>query len=279
MISKPTRLLSALLFAVFVLAIPRTLFAQMFSQAFASSELTFDNVTITPASGTLEFLGPPWTARAFAHADNSLGESRDASAMQQGGIALAAVHVTYADGAGGANANNLLGFGKTTVDIPVCEDVFANAIGRGSIFNSFILTGGTGAVDVTFEADIFGELHVLTGPCGVEAITETIFTFDLFGRDSAGQVISTPILARTDRLAIFGPNQRDDRIIPRIRLTKTLRLLFTTNLTSPIIYDVNIEADSESRGRTVPEPSSAAAIVLGLGVLACWRRRRRADRA
>jgi len=268
---KPTRILTVLFLAVLTLTNPRPLLAQ----AFAKSELTFENVTIIPALGTIEFLGSPWTATAFAHADNSMGESKDAYSTQSGGIALAAAHVTYADGAGGANAVNLRGLATTTVDIPVCDDVAASAIGRGSLANNFILTGGTGAVNVTFSADYFGELHVRTGPCGVSAITETTFAFDLFGLDAMGQLILTPILFDYDILAVFGPNQQLDRIIPRTRLSTTLSLLFTTYPMRPVVYGANIESDSESWGvTTVPEPSPVAVMLLGLGVLV-WRGRNR----
>jgi len=231
------------------------------AQAFASSILQFSNVTITPDSGTVQFLGPPWTANAFAQAQNSLGGSDSNSASSLGGAANASAAVTYASANGNANAATLAGTGISTVNITV-PFVQASSVGRGSLTNSFVVNGGTGTVNVTFDVDISGTLGVFTGVFGEMADTETIFSWDLVGPG-----IPTPILFRQDFLHIDGPNQ-------------TASTSFTTHLSTVIAldfgttYEATITADSESLGITsVPEVSPAFACLIGMVVMAGLLRR------
>jgi RHS repeat-associated protein len=278
-----------------LLALFMTLPACVVAQAYANSHLDFFDVSITPASGTIVYTDadpnardPRWTASALAEALNSLGEhdvhpdpdpnSNEPTEVKGGSITYFA-NVKYANAKGTADALSLTGSALSDVHVNDCG-YWASATGRGQIFNSFIIEGGIGPVDVTFSVHLIGELHAYTGPCGDEAITEAIFGWELGGFDSTGDPIATPIRFFYKPNAVFGPNQPDKPIFVDELLSITLPLSFTDG-TINTAYGTLLETDSESYGITVvPEPSSIIAMVVGLGLLAHmgWRASRRRAR-
>lgn len=273
MISPWLPMYTTLVLCVLALALPPGVSAT----AVAQSELHFFNVQITPVAGTLEFLGPPWTAEAFAQAQNSLGALDAQFDSSVGGVALANATVTYANGHGDASAITLTGNANSQVNIPGCDVAAAFAVGRGAIFNAFRITGGTGAVAVDFSVDIAGDLLVQTDACGVLAQTETIFAWELFGLDSTGTPITTPILFRHDILTI-GPNDMQTTSFATTLSTRLTLAFFDPAQPSLFVYDTRLEADAESTGINAPEPATFVLLLSGcVGLLlTTWVRHRRA---
>ena len=231
--------------------------------AMASSSITFNNLSITPASGSLTMLDP-WTLTAFAEANNSLGESDDDFAFDLSpGQVNAAASVTWAAAAGAVSAPIepldfvVAGSAASEVDIPGCSPAAAFSKGIGTLSTVFELTGGTGAVDVAFGIDIAGVLKVMTDHCGLLAATETIFTLEVDG---------TPVLFDRRELSV-GPNSS-------FMETFSLRLLGLAALDFDVPHILVIEADSESEG-LVAEPPVMAMLLIGAVALAVARRRRR----
>lgn len=235
------------------------------AMAIANSTLDYKNLTITPSAGTLSLDGA-WVLEALAHADNSIEvPNDDFSSSISPDTVTASAAVTWASANGTASASDppalvVTGSAMSDVNIPGCGPAAAFSNSRGTLFNSFTISG-TGSVAVVFSTDISGLLHAMTDACGVFATTETIFHLDVDG---------TPVLF-SDQILSIGPND-----------SQTLSFSTTlTNNADPLMLDAGVshililEADSESSGQVqVPEPPAGLLLISGLGALGAERRRR-----
>ncbi|MBM3240487.1 RHS repeat protein [Candidatus Poribacteria bacterium] len=261
---KLTQTFTLLLFLSLFLFTHSSVYA---TTAIAESDISFFNLQITPHAGTAIFLFDwEWQLEAYAEAKNSLGEYEDDWDYKVGEPVQADAEVTWAKGQGTASAPtpptypdiNVTGVAKSKVEIPNCVIGAASSLGRGALYNSFMITGDTGAVDVDFSVDIAGSLYVFTDECGVFAETEVIFGLELDGN---------PILFHNDRLYV-GPNSSDS-------LSFSEHLFDTRTLEFDVPYCLYLEGDSESSAANTPEPSSIALMLIGLGGLAGFAGRRR----
>lgn len=227
--------------------------------AIAHSDLTFSNLRITPETGTISLLGD-WQIAAYAEAKNSIGEEMQSfDGIYSGGNALANAMVTWADGFASVSVPHLipdLEFTDKTasnVNLPTAgtpEEKAANSLGRGWLYNTLIIEGGTGTVNVDFSGNLSGFLSVQTDQYGLLAKADAIFGLELDGEN---------ILPYWASLVI-GPN--DDKLLP---ISKTLTNTVSMDFATP--YFMWIEVDSETEGITVPEPSTGMLLLVGLGVL------------
>ena len=266
-----------LLVGGFCLLAPQSVYAV----ALAESNLSFSNLQIVPASGTVVLT--PWGLEAFAEARNSLGElDQDYASSTSPDQVQADAAVTWANAQGDASALadppdlNVTANANSTVDIPDhIKMAWAASDGRGSLSNLFTITGGTGSVEVDFSVDIAGSLHVLTTNNGILAETETIFTLAVINLITGDLEL---LLSNDDPdkpplpHLLVGPNSKDDLSISET-LTATPTLEFSTpGLEVP--YFLYIEVDSESFG-VVPEPPVLALMSLGVGILVVSARKNR----
>ena len=247
-----SRQLALLLFAALGLLTPRWVYAT----AIANSTIAFSNLQITPSTGTIIFLYD-WTAEAFAQAQNSLGQLAQQFDSSFGGAAAANATVTFATSAGNASATNLTGSASSSVNIPGTTTAQALSVGHGTLFNFFLITDGTGDVDVNFSVDLTGNLNVFTDAFGQLAQTETIFALELEGN---------PILFRDDILSI-GPSSSS-----ALAFSQALQDTRTLQFDTP--YFVLAEADSESQAINIPEPSTVTLMLAGLITLTRYIRRK-----
>lgn len=236
--------------------------------AIASSTLVFNNLAIMPATGTISLDGV-WVLEAFAHADNSLGDiDEQFTPGSSPGVVSASAAVTWASANGSAHAPNpppdliVAGSASSAVNLPGCGPASASGNGRGTLFNSFTLTGGGPSVDVTFEIDISGLIDLLTDGCGVFARSETIFTLAVDGE----------VVLFDDRPREIGPNS--GLIEPFAgHLMNTVTVASVDADGMPLSHSLILEADSESRALVMPEPPVGLLVVAGFGALAAARRR------
>lgn len=259
---NPFRTLTLVLFCSFFLLTPQSVHAT----AIANSNLSFFNLQITPDNGTVELFWD-WELEAFAEAKNSLGElDQDYDFSFFGGTVAADAMVNWANGHGDASAPtffppdlSVTANASSNVNCPGCDPKAASSLGRGGLWNyDFVITGGTGTVDVDFYVDLAGFLFVLTDECGVFAETEVIFGLELDGN---------PILFHHDRIAV-GPNDSDSLLV-----FETLHT--TVPLEFEVPYFLYLEVDSESAGAVVPEPATLSLMLVGLGGLIIGHRKRR----
>lgn len=229
-----------------------------YADALSISELTFSNLQITPTTGSVQITSP-WLVMTFAEARNSLGDVVD-----MGGAARSDAAATFASGHGFVSASGLLIECSTDVNIPGCSPREASSIGRGDLFNSFKITGGTGAVDVNVSAMLDGLQHVRTDSCGELARSEVIFSLDI--ADQFGNVVFSVFF---QSLLTIGRNSEMQRLIAET-VGNTAHLQFDTP------YTILIEADTESRGITspVPEPSTLVLMLSGLGLVRGFLRKK-----
>ena len=177
--------------------------------------------------------------------------------------------VTFASAHGMANAAGLVINCAANVNIPGCLPRSASSVARGSLANSFTITGGSGAVDVNISAMLDGMQHVLTDVCGELAESEVIFTLDV--ADSSGNVVFS---LSFNSLLTIGRSAELQSMISQA-LAGTAHLQFNTE------YSIFIETDTESRGITspVPEPSTMVLLLSGLSLITGFVRKQTSVRA
>jgi hypothetical protein len=244
--------LLAVCFAVLAFGAPQVSLAT----AIANSNLSAFNLQVTPQAGTAE-LTFDWELEAFAEAQNSLGEfDQDFDFSFFGGNVSADAQVTWAEGHGDATAPivfppnfSVVENASSSVNLPGCDPKAASSLGRGTLLNEFIITGGTGTVDVDFSVDLSGGLFVFTDECGILAETEVIFGLELDG----------DLILDYQKLLSIGPNDSDSFTVSEL-LSTTVPLEFD------VPYFLYLEVDSESEGIVdVPEPHTLALLLVGLG--------------
>ncbi len=138
------------------------------------------NFTITPASGTVVF-GGPWTAQAFAEAQNSLCGCDSQFNSSVGGTAQADAAVMFAQAHSLTDAAAVTLSASDTANIPGGV-IAASTIGQGDLSNTFMITGGIGTVDVTFSALVSISQSLFTDPEGVFAKDATSFQLTIDGQ-------------------------------------------------------------------------------------------------
>lgn len=214
--------------------------------AITHGSMTISNIQISAGAGTLDI--DPWTAQASATANNSLGES-DGQFDSQPSVARADAMVTWADGHSAADAIGLTTPGSSSVNLPGSNNQ-ADSTGRGSLFTTFTVTGGTGDVNVMLSMDIDGSQDGFTDNSG-SFMNEIVAVLELDG---------DPKLFY-DNIIHGGPGSNTT-----IGVNQTLSNTLTLSYDTP--YFIFIEADSESNAMNVPEPGTLVLMLAGLGMLA-----------
>jgi hypothetical protein len=229
----------------------------VYATAIASSDISFFNLQITPSTGTVQFLDD-WTAEAFAQAQNSLGELATQFDSKSGGSVIADAMVTFAEEHGFASALDITASTTSKGSIPGTTTAHALSKGTADLFNSFMIVGGTGLVDVSFSVDITGSLDVFTDAFGLKAEAETIFALEVDG---------SPAVFDFELLSV-GPSSSDSLKFSE-SLFGTMTLLFDT----PSFLFVSLDPESEVINR-VSEPGSVLLMLAGLIALTGLSRRK-----
>ena len=223
----------------------------------AISQLSFTNLAITPSGGSLQLL-TNWQGSAFSQAgvNNQYNSGSSAAASSTGdysvgnGTALAP----------GLPSLNVFGSGSANASILGQLDASDAAAGRGTVVNQFMITGGSGPVNVSFSTLINGSLNLLTDSYGLSADAETVFAL---------QVDGNPILFN-DQVMTISPNQSS--LSPFSTLLSN-----STTLQYNTVYQLYLEADAEAFVTNIPEPGAGALIAMGALTLV-WLARKRAWR-
>ena len=212
---------------------------------FAEGEISFSNFSITPSAGTLQFQGD-WLGAVFA-------QTGDAAQYNSGtGVPLTADAAgTYTSAhselfAASGQPFNISGLSRVGISLGGQPADLELPVARTSFSGSFRVTGGLGALDVTYSANVSRQFNE---PPGQAAGIETVFTLEQDGN---------PILFsyQTDGMTSSDP---------------------TLSTTLPVVYDtwyyVYLQLDTEKG--PVPESSSTATLLLAaLGAMALLARTR-----
>ena len=249
---------------LFLLAISLLLAPPLLAESDSSSSISLTSLTITPASGSVVFTDP-WSAEVFAQAQNSLGGFNQNFNSSIGSQVQTNAFVQFATGQALADPVNLVLSAGSTVNIPTIPIGFVSASSQGTadLFNSsFMITGGTGQVNVTFNAMLNSLQTLFTDVHGISATSEVIFTLAINGqvvlfRDSP-LMIGSNMFAQLPFNGSVGPN--------------------SMMLDYGVPYTIFLELDSETGGQSMPEPSTIA-LLIGGPALAFARRWIMAKRA
>jgi hypothetical protein len=223
----------------------------LYADSMGSSSISFSDLEITAAGGTVSF--GTWSSQAFAQAQNSLGGLDSDFTSNSGSSSAASAAVTFANAAGNASVTPL---GGAASGISNVSGTIGQAVttGQGILSTStFEITGGTGVVNVTFSTDLSGEVQAANDAKGVLATAEATFILDVDGTPDL--FFDLPISAGPSAsiVSTFGPD-----------LTSTMSLEFNTP------YSLYVEADAETSAYNVAEPTTAVLLLIALfGVAAC----------
>ena len=228
--------------------------------AIAYSDLSFHDLAITPAAGTVQFTGP-WLLQAQASANNSLGQF-DFDYDEKDSPATVNVRAAVI----WANSYGMTSGAVADGNIPGQTPGSAIAQGRGTdrledpAMRFFQILGGTtgNPVSVTFDMLIDYSLHVLTDKYGELAEAEVNFGQEIFGQD----IGFVSVNKFNQILTVGGPYGLGEYSAVNQLLSNTIELQYG------VVYTMLNEADAEIRVSNVPEPSTRWMLIFGLLTLA-----------
>jgi hypothetical protein len=233
---------------VFGVALSVALAPPLHATAIATGSIQVTNFTITPASGTVVF-GGPWTANAFAQAQNSLCGCDSQFNSSVGGIAQADAMVLFAQAHSTADAAAFNLAASASVDI-TSGIMAANATGQATIFSTmFSVTGGTGPVDVTFSAMLDLTQSLFTDASGTFALEDASYALSLDGQN----------VLFMDSFNQIGPSSSWSNNFSG-SLSDTITLNFDQN------YTLYGSVETDPTGGSTPEPPSGSLMLLGAAV-------------
>lgn len=216
----------------------------------STSIMDLTSLTITAASGTVVFDPTMTTSEAFAQAQNSFGGFDQDYNSALGAKVSSNAMVQFAAGKALADPVNLVLKSYSNVNIPnePIGFVAASSQGTADILNSnFMITGGTGPVNVTFDAMLKWIQSVATDIHGINASSEVVFSLAINGTQVL--FLDSPLMVGSNASASINQNPYD--------LKNSIMMNYDQD------YTIFIEVDSESSGQSVPEPSTIALLIGG----------------
>jgi len=226
-----------------------------------STSLSLNQLTITPQSGSLQFVTPTNSppacmsahlcSTAFAQASNSLGGFAQQYNVADNGTATANASIALANATTTASVPTLKASANSAVNIVGLEaSASSSAFGNPASFvGTFMVT-----VDTTLEisAMLAIDQSLFTDSAGLFASSETIFSLTLDNGD-------IPVFF--DNPMSIGPSASAAFIQNPTLTGSTSTLLANTE------YSIFIQTDAESSGATlIPEPSALYLLVTVLGL-------------
>ena len=252
---KSKSLVRMLLFGMFLI-IPSSVYAD----AFSLTVVNFSNVQITSTAGSLTF--GVWQANGSATAGQNLGGGlieQTNTSFSNGGHAPATATVSSASATGVANGLGPLSVNaSSTVDLQDCL-CSAASLGRGTLSNTFMVTGVDGAVDVNISAFLSSLQIVSTDEFGAAAHSQIVISL---------LVDSIPVFSMAFPLTI-GTNSMDT-VLTIQQLAGAITVQGNTQ------HTITISAQATSSGAdAIPEPATAVLLLSGLGFMTGLIRKRR----
>ncbi len=234
-----------------------------YADAISFTSLTFSSFQIVPTSGTIVFSLP--RTQALARATNSLGEESLELVVSESPIAvqLANASVSFASGFAIADPLNFIGSQNSNAMLSGCN-CEAFGVGQTVLQKTFVITGGTGNVDVTFSAVLLTMQTVMTDEFGTFAGSNVLAGIHLG---------SSSIFPTLFSVIEIGPN--DSRVSNiEHQLSQVLTLQFNTVYRIDVSLSANSTVVNQSPAE-IPEPATMVLLVSGLGFMAGFVKKRR----
>jgi hypothetical protein len=218
------------------------------------------NFQIVPTSGTVVLLPSQIgsaTAASGAAVNSFDEEGGDSSESQT--FAQAFTSITFASAGGVSDFATRSLSTSTNVTLPGCG-CEAETEGHGVLRLSFMITGGTGPVDVTFSALTQTIQNLVTDEFSTFAVSETRIFLN---------VIDVATFSFDSRFRI-GPNE--STVIETQRLISEVVTLQFNQQYSVVISGLAV---SRAGSNEIPEPATVVLLVSGLGFMTGFVRKRR----
>lgn len=252
----------ALRTCVLLLALLLGTAATAYADAISTTGLFFSSFQIVPTSGTVVFSSP--STQALARATNSLGQESLQVVASESPIAihLASATVSFAQGFVIADPLNFTGSQTSNAMVSGCN-CEAFGVGQSVLQKTFVITGGTGNVDVAFSAVLLTMQTVMTDEFGTFAGSNILAGIHLG---------SSSIFPTIFSVVEIGPN--DSRVSNiRHQLSQVLTLQFNTMYRIDVTLSANSTAVNQAPAE-IPEPASLVLLVSGLGFMARFAKRK-----
>lgn len=223
------------------------------------TSVTLTSLQLVSSSGTVVFspptLGSPTTASGAAA--NSLGEETSNS-QQSPTRSEASTTITLASAGGVSDLTTLFLNANSSVMLSgcVCD---AESEGLAFLVQGFTITGGAGAVDVTFSALLATMQNLVTDE------------FSLFSASDARmsvQVFDVRTASFASNLHIFGNEMMS------LQTQRQVSEVFSLQFGQQYNLIVFVGANSRAAQSEVPEPATVVLLVSGLGFMAGVVRKR-----
>ena len=252
MTRKPLRILLQILLLGLLLGATSTAYAD----AIAISSVSFTNLQITPAAGTILFGANQ--ASATVQALNSLVEN-DIDFSNTLPIAQASAAVTFASASATAITNPFSASANSFVGTScICSAV---SFGIASLSSTFVIVGGTGNVDVTISGLFTTMQNALRDQFGLLAQSDVSYSLtvdDILAFSNAFTVVAVGLTSSDQKSRM---DQMEAVISLEFDVPHTIAIL--------------LKAQSTGIDNEVPEPATIVLLISGVGVMSAARRRRR----
>ncbi len=249
---KPLRLIVQVVLVGLLLGVWST---AAYADAISVSAVTFSNLQITPAAGTVTFT--PTASSTVALATNSLGQTAPVMSNTFP-IAQSNTAVTFASSSAVANANTFTATANSLVALTDCTCA-ASSAGQANLSATFVITGGEGNVNVNISALFTTMSSLMTDQNGLFDQSQVITTLTVDG------------VAIFDVTNVFNITTNASDVQSRIhQVSEAVTLAFNV----PHTISIHIHAGSFAEHQ-VPEPATAVLLVSGLGFMAGFVKKRR----
>ena len=237
-----------------------------YADTIAITTVSLSNLQLVPTSGSIVFLGPQFGSRTTASAavSNSAtnGLFEESSTFSQSPTRAEAITtITFASAAGVSDFPNSLFSANSNVTLSGCTCT-GESEGLAALHESFMITGGSGSVNVNLSA-LFQSIQILaTDELSLFAATQADLVLQVGGADTFffhfGFTIPTGSINSDIQ------NQ----------ISQVVTLQFDQQYT----LDVFLRANSRAAQNEIPEPATVVLLASGLGFTAGFVRKRRAMR-
>ena len=257
---KSSRTFVQILLFVLLLGTASTAYAD----AIAITSGSLSNIQIVPTSGTVVFT--PQTGATSAGGVISDGFDGPSNRMESPTRSEASIDLGFASAGGVSDLTNFSLSSDSSVTLSGCRCGF-EAEGQSFLTQNFMITGGTGNVDVTLSALLSTMQSVMTDEFSFFAASGVIINLQVRNASDFSLVHN---FSFSDRVSIRPPTNSTV-----MELERLLSEAFTLQFGTEYRLSASVFANSEAAQNEVPEPASVVLLVSGLGFIAGVVKKRR----